>query len=381
MYIEDKIEEINAVFNNIEIEQRVIVWGAGAHTDALFKYSNILKFPNLVIVDKRLDNNILFGKVVIDSHEISLCKEDVVIISSLIYQSEIENELKTEHHFQGKVIKFYKENEKLEFYKLYSKIDNNRIKYIGNYSNWEEAEKQCSGYGDINILDKVEESTKMVLKGEAAFERDSVPFFEKEFSFHLLAWIELIAIQKRSINILDFGGALGSTYLQNRDFLRKMSVEIKWNIVEQEAFVKRGKKLFEKNEVQFFNSIDEISDDIDIAIFSSVLAYVDNWNEIIEQVLDKKSKYIIIDRTLVSSSERIAVQYVPVCIYPAVYPMRILNEKKVREIFEKSGYRLVHQFHSYVDSDIEFEDMKAISRGFVFEKIKKGKGGYLNENT
>ena len=71
-----------------------------------------------------------------------------------------------------------------------------------------------------DILDKVLAATLKVKQGQAVFERDSVLFDEIEYSWPLLAGLMWAAASNGGkLNVLDFGGALGSSYYQNRKFL------------------------------------------------------------------------------------------------------------------------------------------------------------------
>ena len=58
-----------------------------------------------------------------------------------------------------------------------------------------------------------------VKNGEAVYERDSVLFDEIQYSWGLLAGLEKAALEHDGkLCVLDFGGSLGSTYYQNKQF-------------------------------------------------------------------------------------------------------------------------------------------------------------------
>ena len=92
-----------------------------------------------------------------------------------------------------------------------------------------------TGYDGPAILAKTREAGLKVKRGEAAYERDSVLFDQVEHSFPLLAGLLRAALsQQGELVVLDFGGALGSTYLQCREFLTPLK-RLVWCIVEQPA--------------------------------------------------------------------------------------------------------------------------------------------------
>jgi putative methyltransferase (TIGR04325 family) len=73
--------------------------------------------------------------------------------------------------------------------------------------------------------------------------------------------------------VLDFGGALGSHYFQNKEFLKPIKIK-KWIVVEQERYVKVGKEKIADGVLDFARSIDEI-DHANILIASSVIQYLE----------------------------------------------------------------------------------------------------------
>ena len=65
-----------------------------------------------------------------------------------------------------------------------------------------------------------------------------------------LSFLLYITNNENRLNVIDYGGSLGTSYFQNLKFLNQVD-DFRWNIVEQEAFVKIGKEYF-SNENLFF---------------------------------------------------------------------------------------------------------------------------------
>ena len=129
--------------------------------------------------------------------------------------------------------------------------------YTGNYTTWEEAQQVSTGYDSDLILEKVRDSLSKVKNGEAVYERDSVLFDKVQYSWPLLAGLLWIAAQKENrLNLVDFGGSLGSTYYQNRKFLSHL-MEVHWSIVEQKKFAECGKRDFENDHLKFYDDLDQ----------------------------------------------------------------------------------------------------------------------------
>ena len=119
------------------------------------------------------------------------------------------------------------------------------ITFTGNYPTWESAAALASGYDSKHILEKTRAALLKVKNKEAIFERDSVLFDKIEHSFPLLAGLLRAALLNNGrLVVADFGGSLGSTYFQCREFLQGVS-SIEWNIIEQAAHVECGRRDFE----------------------------------------------------------------------------------------------------------------------------------------
>lgn len=237
----------------------------------------------------------------------------------------------------------------------------------GNYASWSDALKKCRGYDSHSILEKVKDSALKVKNGSAVYERDSLIFDHIEYSFPLLSGLLFIAGQNNNkLNILDFGGSLGSSYFQNKYFLDSLT-EVNWFVVEQPDFVKAGKELFEDKQLHFINSVEECFKDhsVDAVLLSSVLQYLEKPYVLLEEILSNNPEYIIIDRTpFITRTDRITVQKVNPRIYQGSYPCWFFNEEKFVSVF-KSHYSMILEFDALDKANISSK-----FKGFIFRRNK-----------
>jgi len=234
--------------------------------------------------------------------------------------------------------------------------------WSGNYKSWSIAKSHSTGYDQDLILEKVKKSLLQVKNGEAICERDSVIFDKIEYSFPLLTSLLWIANNNgNKLNLIDFGGSLGSSYYQNKGFLK--NVELTWNIVEQEKFVLCGQEHFENDQLRFYKSIDDCFDSTNpkVLLCSSVLQYIESPNSLISLFLKQNFEYIIIDRTpFIKGRDRLTIQKVHPKIYDARYPCWFFNEDRfLSQFFEK--YELITDFNALDRSNIKSE-----FKGFLF---------------
>jgi len=243
------------------------------------------------------------------------------------------------------------------------------INFKGKYNLWNEAVKHATGYDTELILEKVKNASLQVKNGEAAYERDSVLFDKTEYSFPVLAALLRVAVANQGkLNVLDFGGSLGSSYYQCKSFLSGLD-NLQWSIVEQPHFVDCGKELFTDETLKFYETIDECLTEQkpNVVLLSSVLQYIEKPYDLIKEISNTNIDYLLIDRTpCANSKEILTIQTVPPNIYQVSYPSWIFNEQQLNHTLEQS-YSLLCEFDS-LDGCIESNNIKANYKGFFLKK-------------
>jgi putative methyltransferase (TIGR04325 family) len=207
------------------------------------------------------------------------------------------------------------------------------------------------------------ESTLKVKNGEAVFERDSFIFDEIQYSWGVLASLFKVAVENgNSLKVLDFGGALGSHYFQNKKFLQPIKIK-KWTVVEQKHYIDVGNKKIADGILSFAYSIEDVNN-ADVLILSAVLQYFPNPYEWLEKFIAKKIPYIVLDRTAFSTEgrDRLTLQKVPPEIYEAQYPAWFLDKSKVFSVIQKE-YELIAEFQDTIDV---IEEIPSEYKGALF---------------
>jgi putative methyltransferase (TIGR04325 family) len=248
----------------------------------------------------------------------------------------------------------------------------------GDYPSWNEAVAASTGYDSKRILEKTKAALLKVKNGEATYERDSVLFDEIQYTWPLLAGLMWVAAQSKGrLNVLDFGGSLGSTYYQNRAFLRDLP-EVQWNIIEQPAHVNVGKEYFEDDVLKFFPNIETCLSETkpNVILLSSVLQYLESPYKILNKLLDLPCDYVIIDRTPFwdGSTDRLCVQQVPPSIYTASYPVWIFSEQIFLQYIQQRNFEIISEFQSL---DMLKAPVHAIWKGMLLERENFSTGTIL----
>jgi putative methyltransferase (TIGR04325 family) len=223
----------------------------------------------------------------------------------------------------------------------------------------------------MSILSKVFESIIAVRDGRAAYERDSVAFSDFTYNDNVrLSLVDSINRTSGSIVVADFGGSLGSLFFQYGRFLENVAVD--WNVIEQSNFVDCGKKYLSTNELHFYYSIRECARDkkIDILILSSVLCYLENPYDWLEEFVSLGIPYLLIDRTAFAEGKKelLTVQVVPPEIYEASYPAWFLNEEKLLNVL-LTKYDVLRELPDMFDGEDRVEGILCYRKGF-FMRLK-----------
>nr|WP_300916824.1 methyltransferase, TIGR04325 family [uncultured Acetatifactor sp.] len=352
----------------------VAVWGAGVHTGKLFERSSLLSYPvkTVVDIDEAKRGRQYFGFTVKNPREVAWDDVGGVVISVPGKEEAVTRMLTEELGYGGIIIRLYGHNDSTPFYHLYDE-NVSQVRYIGDYQDWDSAREECDGYENEVILDKAICSIGKVLSGEAAWERDSFLFYEKKYTYSICAAILRCALQNKNqgVRVLDIGGALGSTYFQNRGYLEEVK-GLEYVVAEQDRFAEYGHENLEDGALCFIKSREGFRDygRFDIVLMSASLQYIPQYKEILSEVNSLNPRYIILDRVLIGKRNRICKETVPEEIYKSSYPVMIFEESEVLNFFG-TDYGLVERDISSVPEEAYFTDGKAESRMFVFQRVEK----------
>lgn len=298
-------------------------------------------------------------------------------VENIQMKKEFENyfsRLNKQENFIKKIVKKISKITPEIFKKYLRNYKTNAVNWCsGPYENWKDAIKDSRGYDQENILDKVYNSSKLVKLGLIPYERDSVLFKEVKYNYNIVDVLNEINLSQNKLSILDFGGALGSSYFQNRNIL-KNKLNFKWGIVEQENYVKLGLAEFSDNILSFFYNISDCIKTLapNVALFGSSIQYLEDPYEIIEEITDSHDiKYLIFDRTPFeyNKNDIIVVQNVPKKIYEASYPMRIFSiDKFINKL--SSNWTVIKIIDDLQDDVIYYKKCRIEHKSIILKKIK-----------
>lgn len=245
------------------------------------------------------------------------------------------------------------------------------IHYAGNFVNWAEARAHATGYDAPLILEKAVVAARAVSTGKAPYERDTVVFADIQQFWPLLASLLWVASRSGNrLSVLDFGGALGSSYHQNRRFLEHIE-HFRWSVVEQKHFVDAGRREFETGTLRFHSTVEECLsvERPNTWLLSGVIQYLERPYEFIRTICDSGMPYAIVDRVVLvqNAPTRLTVQKVPPQIYDASYPCWVFNETELERAFVPT-FDIVARFDTHVGNVVQLEDCQARYAGLLLKR-------------
>jgi putative methyltransferase (TIGR04325 family) len=220
--------------------------------------------------------------------------------------------------------------------------------FEGPFASWTLAVAQSETWDAPEITELFLRSALAAKEGKIACEHDGMPYNHPAYSHTMLAFLLLATARDGGLNIVDFGGGLGSGYFQNARLLRLMSSSVRWNIVERPIFVKLGIEHFQNDALRFYSALGEAiaRSKSNSLIFSSSLQYVEEPFALIDEATRSAIRILAIDRTLTwgRPDDGIFLQHPPKAHYRATFACRCFSKHRFIARLAELGFALVEDF-------------------------------------
>lgn len=256
---------------------------------------------------------------------------------------------------------------KLIFYSL-SLSRNESIRLNSIFLTYSDALNYSDGYDNPKIAEMLRSNAQHMLNTPNAYVRDGIVFNCGNYSFALLGAI-YAEDRKHDINVLDFGGNLGSFYYQHIEYLRR-GIN-KWIVIEQSYLVEIAKEFKFDDKLVYYHDLDKVKYyHFDLIILSSVLPYLEEPYHILKDLLAFRAEFVFIDRTYFCDFKACDFVMIQENLNSDInYPVWVFNKLKMIHYFELNGYHLVDEsissfyFTEYASSRtliFKYESTKAV---------------------
>jgi len=236
------------------------------------------------------------------------------------------------------------------FFNFILKLLQRRNVFRGEFSNWENAKYFSKGYQNKKLLQKIISSNRICLNNPNLFERDSIIFNNPQYAFALNACLLFIISKNKTnkINILDFGGALGTSFRQFQKFTNN-TIDLTWTIIEQEELYKIGIQEFSTEKLIFstYYLLDNLNINYHALIFSSVLEFLNNPYEILLSDKFLNINFLLLDRTPVWLGEDdIITNLIASKQITGSYPCTIFSYNKLTSFLKSNNWILFTEWNA-----------------------------------
>jgi putative methyltransferase (TIGR04325 family) len=226
----------------------------------------------------------------------------------------------------------------------------------GDYATWVAARAACRGYDHAAELARVLAAARASRRGEASWDRDGFTFTTPAAHEPLLAALRAVAGEYGRLDVVDVGGALGSTWWQHRSWLP--AVPVSWRIVDQPAWVEAGQREFADDVLSFHLTVAEAAAGRgpNVALLSSVLPYVESPIALLKEIVARRFPHLIVDRTgfVAGTRDRLAIQRVPPTLGGGSYPCWLFAPESLFAIL-RLDYLLVAEWPGFDQLDRQAE--------------------------
>lgn len=147
--------------------------------------------------------------------------------------------------------------------------------------------------------------------------------------------------------VVEFGGGLGGTYINNRDVFPS---RVDYTVIEQPSFVACGNMLSKEYDlpIRFKDSWKDICQNPCLIVFSAVLQYIEYPYEAIMSAVKLNPEFILIDRTSFGADEKWRIQVNKDYYDEEVdYPFQRIDKKKIFTALE--NYKLLEEWSNPFD--------------------------------
>lgn len=248
------------------------------------------------------------------------------------------------------------------------------VGYHGSFSTWTEALRQAKPVDSATsdaFTERRRELCHRLRRREIAFVRDGVAFDEPQYPLSLLAFILRALLEHRGeLNLVDFGGFLGTTYFQARDFIAA-AASVRWTVVELPQVVEVAQKeLQQEGPLQFLNSLSEaLAARPNVVLLSGVAQNLPDPFSAFREIRQAEASWVLFDRTVVieSPESRIAIQSVIRQGREVSWPVRLFSRSDLLREWTPD-YELVAEFASYCDPAEIIDGLQIDYRGFALRR-------------
>jgi putative methyltransferase (TIGR04325 family) len=165
-----------------------------------------------------------------------------------------------------------------------------------------------------------------------------------------LAWlVASVSANQNPVRLLDFGGGVGQGFVQLLGNLRG-GATIEYHVVELEGMCIAGRQFFAgDSRIRFHTTLPPMHNGLDIVYASSVLSYVENYADLLQQLAGYRARYLLLTQLAAGPFPTYATRQLN--LPGQVLAYWFLNLEEVKTIITGLGYSLAYEDQSGPEHD------------------------------
>lgn len=154
---------------------------------------------------------------------------------------------------------------------------------------------------------------------------------------------------RRSVRVVDFGGATGTGFIQLLATLPQ-ATPVEYHIVDLPGMCAAGREVFAgESRIQFHAALAEVQGQPDIVYVNSVLQYIDDYAGQLRALAALRAPWLLLARTATGNFPTFATRQLN--LPGQVLPYWFINREEIGTILQGAGYRLA--FEGMADRDYD----------------------------
>ncbi len=174
----------------------------------------------------------------------------------------------------------------------------------------------------------------------------AIPEGAKSRDYPLPAFLAALLPVRKKISVLDYGGAMGQTYLDILGKIPGAADSMSYFILETQSVVDAiPDKIRALPGLTFLTGIDEIESPIDIVHCGSVLQYIEDWQSFFMKIIEGLSPdtFVLSDLLVGAIPSFVTAQQ----YYDRVTPVKCINIEEFYQFWSQTSYALTFRTHYY----------------------------------
>ncbi len=176
--------------------------------------------------------------------------------------------------------------------------------------------------------------------------RSSIPAGAKSRDYPFIPFLSGLLTIRPHLRVLDYGGAMGQTYLEVLAKLPEAAEKLSYTIVETQTVVDAvPDKIRNLRGLRFLSTLDAANETMDVVHCGSVLQYIEDWKSFFMKIINtnQPDNFVLSDLLVGEIPSFVTAQR----YYGRVTAVKCINIDEFLTFWQQTPYKLSYRAHYY----------------------------------